>query len=128
MKIANNHSELKHPLDSISAVPITRRHLLLGASALGLAGISMMPSRGLAQTRIDPATIPGPAWAGGTMGGRGVNVWGDTSVDFDPLLAYGRADYYNLANFFSRADVSVHRLRTATRSCGIVGHFFGRNG
>ena len=34
------------------------------------------------------------------MGGRGVSVWGDSRVDFDPLLAYGRADYYNLANFF----------------------------
>ena len=100
MKITNNHSELTPPLESISAVLITRRHLLLGASTLGLAGVGIMPARGLAQTKIDPATIPGPTWAGGTMGGRGINVWGDTSVDFDPLLAYGRADYYNLSNFF----------------------------
>ncbi len=100
MTISNNSKELQRPLASVKAVRITRRHLLLGVSALGFAGVGMVPVRGLAQTTIDPATIPGPPWAGGTMGGRGINVWGDPKVDFDPLLAYGRADYYNLANFF----------------------------
>ena len=67
---------------------------------LGLAGGVLAPRRSLAQAVIDPATIPGPAWAGGVKGGRGINVWQDTSVNFDPLLTFDRADYYNLSSFF----------------------------
>ena len=98
--IPGDHDKLPCALTLVAEVPMTRRQLMVGASALGLVGVSMVPGKGLAQSAIDPATIPGPAWAGGTMGGRAINVWGDTSVDFDPLLAYGRADYYNLSNFF----------------------------
>jgi ABC-type transport system substrate-binding protein len=76
------------------------RRLFLTAAAAGLSGLAL-PRRGFAQTTaIDPATIPGPTWAGGVKGGRGINLWLDGSVNFDPLLAFGRADYYNLSNFF----------------------------
>lgn len=100
MKVSHNNSELNTKLTATTGASTTRRGLLLGASALGFFGANMVPMRALAQTAIDPETIPGPSWAGGAMGGRGINVWGDSRVDFDPLLAYGRADYYNLANFF----------------------------
>jgi oligopeptide transport system substrate-binding protein len=44
--------------------------------------------------------IPGPPWSGGQRGGSGVSLWPDTTVTFDPPLAYGQADYYGLSNFY----------------------------
>ena len=84
-----------------AAAPISRRGFLAGTAAIGLCGLAA-PNRGLAQgsATIDPATIPGPAWQGGIKGGRGISVWVDGSVNFDPLLAFGRADYYSLSNFY----------------------------
>ena len=98
--MSNNNNESNNALASIAYVPTTRRRLLFGATALGFLGAGILPTRSFGQTALDPKSIPGPGWAGGAMGGRGVSVWGDSRVDFDPLLAYGRADYYNLANFF----------------------------
>ena len=84
MMIPGHHDKLPCALTLVAKVQMTRRQLMVGASALGLVGVSMVPGKGLAQSAIDSATIPGPAWAGGTIGGRAINVWGDTSVDFDP--------------------------------------------
>jgi len=96
----NGHGGQQGIIAMAAAAPIRRRSFLAGAAAFGALGVTYAPSRGWAMTGIDPATIPGPAWQGGQRGGRGINVWQDTKVDFDPLLAFGRADYYNLSNFF----------------------------
>lgn len=93
-------SSLQAQCSMMSIASIRRRSFLLGATALGFTGVLGAPRPALAQTPIDPSTIPGPTWAGGIRGGKGINVWQDTKVDFDPLLAFGRADYYNLSNFF----------------------------
>ena len=45
--------------------------------------------------------VPGPPWTGGVRGGSAVSLWDDTSLTYDPPLAYGRGDYYGLSNFFS---------------------------
>ena len=100
MNKSQDQANLLGAITKAAAPTIGRRRFLAGAAALGLSGVLVVPTRSLAQTAIDPATIPGPAWQGGVKGGRGINVWQDTKVDFDPLLAYGRADYYNLSNFF----------------------------
>ena len=89
--MSNNNNESNNALASIAYVPTTRRRLLFGATALGFLGAGILPTRSFGQTALDPKSIPGPGWAGGAMGGRGVSVWGDSRVDFDPLLAYGRA-------------------------------------
>ena len=44
--------------------------------------------------------VPGPPWAGGVRGGRGVVLWPDPTVTYDPPLAYGQADYYGLQNVY----------------------------
>lgn len=46
------------------------------------------------------ADIPGPPWQGGVRGGRGIHLWDDVSLTYDPPLAYGTGDYYGLQNFF----------------------------
>ncbi len=78
----------------------SRRAFLAGTAATGLVGALPRQSYAQSGAPVDPATIPGPAWSGGTRGGRGINIWLDGSVNFDPLLAFGRADYYNLSNFY----------------------------
>jgi oligopeptide transport system substrate-binding protein len=44
--------------------------------------------------------VPGPAWKGGIRGGNAIALWNDASLTYDPPLAYGRGDYYGLANVF----------------------------
>ena len=44
--------------------------------------------------------IPGPPWEGGVRGGRGVVLWEDPTITYDPPLAYGQADYYGLQNVY----------------------------
>ena len=44
--------------------------------------------------------IPGPPWAGGVRGGRGVVLWEDPTITYDPPKAYGQADYYGLQNVY----------------------------
>ena len=75
----------------------------------GTSGTTANPGTTAATATTAPVTsvagvaadsIPGPDWQGGIRGGTGLSVWQDSTVNFDPLLAYGRADYYNLANFY----------------------------
>ena len=74
------------------------------ASAAALAGCTTDggpksgggPSGGSTSLR----QIAGPPWQGGTRGGSGISLWPDTSLTYDPPLAYGEGDYYGLANIF----------------------------
>lgn len=62
------------------------------------------PSTAGASSAASPSApavkIPGPPWEGGTRGGNAVALWGDSTLTYDPPLAYGRADYYGLANVY----------------------------
>jgi peptide/nickel transport system substrate-binding protein/oligopeptide transport system substrate-binding protein len=44
--------------------------------------------------------IAGPPWQGGTRGGSAISLWPDSSLTYDPPLAYGQGDYYGLANVY----------------------------
>lgn len=93
---------------AINSYAVERRRFLQVAGGAGLTAVlaACTPARNPTPAptgssgALSKAKIPGPPWSGGQKGGRGVSLWADTSVTFDPPLAYGEADYYGLANFY----------------------------
>ena len=96
---------------TVGGVSIGRRGFLQTLAAIGAAGSAAACSRGAgpsapgtAKVSATPSAstvkIPGPPWQDGVRGGTGIQLWGDSTVTFDPPLAYGQADYYGLSNFF----------------------------
>ena len=93
---------------AINAYALERRRFLQVAGVAGMTAVlaactpANKPKPSPTGTRGATSTqkIPGPPWSGGQKGGSAVSLWGDSSVTFDPPLAYGEADYYGLANFF----------------------------
>lgn len=91
---------------AINSYALGRRRFLQVATAV--SGIAVLagctPENGVAPPAGSAAKagggVPGPPWTGGIRGGSGISLWDDTSLTYDPPLAYGRGDYYGLANVF----------------------------
>ena len=85
-----------------------RRTFLRGLAAIAaaapLAACSSSSAAGPAPTNGPPSgpagAVPGPPWQGGVKGGNGISLWTDSTLNFDPPLAYGQGDYYGLSNFY----------------------------
>lgn len=93
---------------AISSNEVGRRRFLEIAGVAGLtvalssctSAAKPAPSSTSSSSAFAREKIPGPPWAGGRRGGRGISLWPDTTVTYDPPLAYGLADYYGIANFY----------------------------
>jgi ABC-type transport system substrate-binding protein len=92
---------------AINHYALDRRRFLQGAVAV--AGVATLaactPGAGTGGDPTGGATgagggVPGPPWKGGVRGGSAIALWDDSSLTYDPPLAYGRGDYYGLANVF----------------------------
>ena len=96
--------------EAINASALSRRHFLQAAGLAGAAvtlggctsetGESSPTTGSPASSSGSNAAIPGPPWQGGVRGGRGVSLWPETTLNYDPPLAYGTGDYYGLHNFY----------------------------
>lgn len=103
----DENTTLASTWQAINSYALPRRRFLQVAGVAGAAATlaACTPDGAIVGPTGGPntgsgASIPGPPWEGGVRGGRGINLWEDTTVNFDPPLAYGTADYYGLHNFF----------------------------
>jgi ABC-type transport system substrate-binding protein len=88
---------------------VERRRFLQVAAVAGVTAVLAACTPGRKPTATTPTgsssglsneKIPGPPWSGGQKGGSGLSLWPDSTVTYDPPLAYGQADYYGLSNFY----------------------------
>jgi len=103
----NESSKIASAWAAINAHALPRRRFLQVAGVAGAAATlaACTPEGGTGGPSGVPnvgsnADIPGPPWQGGVRGGRGITLWPDTTLTYDPPLAYGVGDYYGLQNFF----------------------------